>query len=109
MSKYISTEIEKEINKYWDEVLNCDLRDYVSEALKVAFKKWTTSERKKKKRSLKKAHRGTNYNTKKPRKGYLRVKAPGGKSYIYKRLTGKEKVTKKRVGKRLGEQQQRFK
>lgn len=105
MKEYLSKEIKDGLNEYWDLVNNPQAMD---EALKAAFRKWTVGEKRKKAKRLKKAHRGTNYASKKAKKGYTKTLAPGGKTYIYKRQSAKQRYTKKKVGQKLGRQQKRL-
>jgi len=105
-NKYIDDKISNELDAYWNEV-NKDI-DIIDEVSSI-FHKWTRGKKRKKQISLKKGHRGTNWKSKKPKKGFARIKGPGGKTYIYKRLSAAQKITKKRMGQKLGTQSKRFK
>lgn len=70
-----------------------------------SFRKRTATEKRKIKIARKIAHRGTNWkqlNKGSGKRGFTRVKATDGKTYVFKRQTGHEKVTKKRSGRKLG-------
>ena len=80
-----------------------------SEALERIYNEITITKqplnvRRKRKKKIRKAHRGTNWKSLgggKGRRGFKRVKI-GGKRYQFKRLTAVEKVKKQQVGAKLG-------
>lgn len=92
-----------EFDKEEEEKKETSFGDVLFESFKGYFHKRTASEKRKIKRALRRAHRGTNFNRVKPKKGYLRVKV-GDKRYILKRQTPKQKITKHMIGKKLGKQ-----
>lgn len=59
--------------------------------------KLTKPVRRKIKKSRKRAHRGTNWKTLKPRTGFKRLKMPGSKRYVLVRLGQKERYSKKKL------------
>lgn len=59
--------------------------------------KLTKPVKRKIKKTRKKAHRGTNWKTLKPRTGFKRVKLPGSKTYVLVRLKQKERYSKKKL------------
>jgi len=56
----------------------------------------------KSKKARRRAHKGTNWKTTKPRKGYKRVKLAGTKRYIFVKLKQKEKFSKQRLMRSVG-------
>lgn len=58
--------------------------------------------RKKTKKALRRAHKGTNWRLTKPRKGFKRVKLTGTKRYVFMRLKPTEKIAKKRLMRAVG-------
>jgi len=60
----------------------------------------TRPDRIKKKKSLRKAHKGTNFKLVQPRSGFKRVKI--GDRYVLVKMSSDEKNTKKKVGHKLG-------
>ena len=69
----------------------------------IVVKKWTNKQKVKKRKSLLKLHRGTQFKHmgEKPRKGHKRVLV-GSKRYVWKRMSSAEKISRKRVGKAVG-------
>lgn len=67
----------------------------------VVFSRRTSAEKKLVKKARKRAHRNTNWNYTKPRKGFKRVKI-GKNRYVFKRLTNKQKVVLQKIGRGLG-------
>ena len=67
--------------------------------LEMVLRKRTSAQRKKLKKKLKKRRRGTNFNRIKTRPGYKRIK--NGSNYILVKMTTKEKVARKKIGKQL--------
>ena len=83
-----------------------ELTDYLTE---IFFRKRTKSERKKVKRKLKIRRRGTDFKLVKPKKGYKRTLDPSGRHYSRERLSAKERLNKKRIGRALGKNAARLK
>lgn len=54
------------------------------------------------KRARRRAHKGTNWKTTKPKKGYKRVKLSGTKRYVFMRLKPTERFAKKRLMRAVG-------
>jgi len=102
LNKYLDENLINEINNFWNELF------YPEQTIKSSFRKWTKGKKIKKKRALRKKHKGTNWENKKPKRGYVRVLAPGGKTYVYKRMTQTQKRVRSKVGKRMGKQARRF-
>ena len=73
----------------------------------VILHKRTSSEKRVVKKSLRRAHKNTNWRFTTAKKGFKRVKI-GSNRYVFKRLSGMEKITKKRIGKALGTNSKRF-
>ena len=71
----------------------------IDEAIKVP-KKQQRNVKRKKRIGIKKAHRGTNWDTLKPKAGYKRTKV--GSKYVRTRMTTTEKRTRKKVGSIVG-------
>lgn len=81
--------------------------DIISEAFKGVMKRQTRTQKRRRKIKRKRAQRGTNWKSKKPRKGFKRVKS--GKTYKYKRLTPNERKVKRKIGRKLGQASRRLK
>ena len=62
--------------------------------------------RRKRKIQKKRAHRGTNWNTLKPKKGFKRVKVNG--KYVRVKMGSKEKISRSRVGRAVGRKSGKF-
>jgi|GEM_PF-5902083 len=91
-------DIENELMHYWKLATGAD-KEY-DETIGV-FKKWTkTAKRQKALRKKKAVREAPNWNSLKPKTGYKRIKE--GNRYIRVRMSGKEKVTRKKLGKYLG-------
>lgn len=72
--------------------------------IETSFKKRNATLKRKIRRARRIARRGSNWkalNKGKGRTGFKRIKMKG-KTYIFKRMSGTEKVTKKRIGHKLG-------
>lgn len=61
----------------------------------------TASEKKLIKKARRRAHKNTNWNYTKPKKGFKRVKV-GKNRYIFKRMSSGQKIALKKIGRRLG-------
>ena len=72
-------------------------RKKISRRAKFTPHKLTKPVRRKIKKSRKRAHRGTNWKTLRPRTGFKRVKMPGTKRYVLVRLGQKERYSKKKL------------
>lgn len=66
----------------------------------ITVHRQTASQRRAKARAKQRAHRGTNFNSLKPKKGYKRVRV-GKNRYVYKKLSMKQKSAEKRVAKAI--------
>jgi hypothetical protein len=76
--------------------------DEIFESYEESFRKWTELEKTLRKRSLRRAHKGTNWNSLKPKSGFKRYKVPGTKRYLLVRQSVTEKSTKRIIGRKLG-------
>lgn len=83
-----------------------DLFEIIQE---IVFHKVSETDRRKRMKSLRRAHRGTNWKFLQPREGYLRFKIPGTKRYILKRMSPTQKIVKKQIGRGLGIRSHLFK
>ena len=72
----------------------------VDEYFETTFRKWTRSEKLRKKKRLKRLHRGTNKMVAK--RGYKRLIIPGTKRKVRVRLSGSERIAKQKTGRQLG-------
>lgn len=70
--------------------------------LETVFTKWTSFDKRMKKRDIRRSHKGTNWGSTRAREGYKRVKIPGTKRYILVKQSAMERITKKKVGHGLG-------
>lgn len=67
----------------------------------VVMTRRTSSEKRLFKKAKRRAHKNTNWNYTKPKKGFKRVKV-GKNRYIFERMSGAQKIALKRIGKSLG-------
>jgi hypothetical protein len=95
--------LEKTIKEFFNVDINSVEVD-VNES--VIVRRQTPKMKRKKRIGKKRAHRGTNWSSVKPKKGFKRVKV--GNKYIKKRMSAVEKKIKKRVGTAVGRKSQLF-
>jgi len=81
-----------------------NLFSYIEEFFlnEIHFRKWNPNEKRIKKKSIRKARRGTNFKLLKPKKGHKRIKLTGTNRYIRVPMSSTEKIAKKKIGQRLG-------
>jgi hypothetical protein len=70
--------------------------------LETVFHKWTSFDKRAKKKAIRRAHKGSNWGSTKAREGYKRVKIPGTKRYVLVKQSAMERITKRKVGHGLG-------
>lgn len=83
--------------------------DNLGEFFEFSFHKWNSFEKKMKKKSIARAHKGTNWKQLKAKVGYKRVKMPGTKRYLLVRQSPTEKIVRSQIGKQLGRHSHMFK
>ncbi len=74
----------------------------------VILHKRTSSEKRVVKKSLRRAHKNTNWRFTTAKKGFKRVKI-GSNRYVFKRMSSEEKISRARIGKLLGKNSKRLK
>jgi hypothetical protein len=85
------------------------MENNLGDIFEFSFHKWTQMARKVKKKSVFRAHKGTNWKNVNSKHGYKRVKLPGTNRYILTPMSGNEKATKKMIGTQLGRHSSFFK
>ena len=84
-------------------------KDNLGDIFETTFTKWTSHEKRLKKKAVRRAHRGTNFKSLDPKKGYKRIKVPGSNRYVRIPLSPGERTTKKLIGGQLGRKGSLFK
>jgi hypothetical protein len=85
--------MDRELEGIFEEIIEQEYSELV-------LIKRNSSDRKIRRKKIKRAHKGTNWNTSVPKAGFKRVKV--GKRYVRVRMSSNERLMKKRVGKMLG-------
>ena len=80
------------------EELNNKLTNY----LEYEFRKWSQSDRRQRKKAIRRAHRGTNWKLIKPKRNFKRFRIKGTDRYVLRMMSPTERQTKKRIGRTLG-------
>jgi hypothetical protein len=79
-----------------------ELNDKLTNYMEYEFRKWSQENRKKRKKAIRRAHRGTNWKQLKPKRNYKRFRIKGTDRYILRMMSPTERQTKKRIGRTLG-------
>lgn len=79
-----------------------ELNDKLYQYLELELHKWSQSEKRKRKKAIRRAHRGTNWKHIKPKRNYKRFRIKGTDRYVLRMMSPTERQMKKRVGRTLG-------
>jgi hypothetical protein len=79
-----------------------ELNDKLTHYLEFELTKWTSIEKRQKKKAIRRAHRGTNWKMVKPKKNYKRFRIKGTDRYVLRLMSPTERQMKKRIGHTLG-------
>lgn len=80
------------------EELNNKLTNY----LEYEFRKWSQTDKRLRKKAIRRAHRGTNWKYVKPKRNFKRFRIKGTDRYILRMMSPTERQVKKRIGRTLG-------
>lgn len=70
--------------------------------LEYEFHKWSQTEKRLKKKAIRRAHRGTNWKHTKPKRNFKRFRIKGTDRYVLRMMSPTERQMKKRIGRTLG-------
>lgn len=80
------------------EEMNEQLHNY----LEYEFRKWSQTDKRLKKKAIRRAHRGTNWKHVKPKRNFKRFRIKGTDRYVLRMMSPTERQMKKRIGRTLG-------
>lgn len=79
-----------------------ELNNKLTHYLEYEFRKWSQTDRRLRKKAIRRAHRGTNWKYTKPKRNFKRFRIKGTDRYVLRMMSPTERQVKKRIGRTLG-------